>query len=518
MAKPNGPIAPETTAWPERPVIYEINAWVWLDELSRRHGRPVRLQSVPAEEWDALAGWGCDGVWLMGVWERSPAGRVIAQAHPGLQDEFRRALPDYTPEDVVGSPYCIHRYVVDAHLGGPEGLRAARRALAGRGLRLILDFVPNHVARDHPWVTEHPEYFVRGSSEDLDRAPEAYFQQGENVFACGRDPFFPPWTDVAQLNAFDPGLRRAIAATLREIAGQCDGVRTDMAMLAMNEVFAQTWGDRAGTPPAQEYWPEAIAATRAAVPGFLFLAEAYWDLEWALQQQGFDYCYDKRLYDRLEYDGAESIRLHLLGELAYQERLLRFIENHDEPRAAETFPGQKGRAAAVVVTTLPGAILLHEGQFEGRRIRLPVQLGRRPEEPGDSALLALYRTLLRAVARPAFRTGTWSLCPRTGWPDNPRYLNLVAWCWAQGDLRHLVVVNLSDQHSQARVQLPWDLLAGREWRLVDLLSGATYDRSGDEMRDPGLYVGLPPWGYHVLRFEAHAAHGGDQLPTIRPIL
>ncbi|HTX54956.1 MAG TPA: hypothetical protein VMD08_16245, partial [Candidatus Baltobacteraceae bacterium] len=502
MAKPKRSMKPATFAWPVRPLIYEINAWTWLDELSRKHGRPIRLDSVPEEEWDALAQWGFDGVWLMGVWERSPAGRAIARAHPGLLEDYRRALPDYTAEDVVGSPYCVHRYVVDARLGGPEGLRAVRRALAGRGLRLLLDFVPNHVARDHPWVAAHPEYLVRGSVEDLARDPGAYFECGGQILACGRDPFFPPWTDVAQLNAFDPGLRRAAIATLKEIAGQCDGVRADMAMLLISEVFARTWGLRAGTRAAQEYWAEVIAGVRAAFPGFLFIAEAYWDLEWTLQQQGFDYCYDKRLYDRLEYDSAESVRLHLSGEMAYQQRLVRFIENHDEPRAAATFGREQARAAAVVITTLPGAVLLHEGQLEGKRIRLPVQLGRRPEEPADAELLAFYRTLIRSIGRQTMRSGVWSLCSRSGWPDNPRHLNLVAWCWADRNLRHLVVVNLSDQHSQARVQVPWAFLIGREWRLTDLLTGAVYERNGDEMRDPGLYVGLPPWGYHVLRLEA----------------
>src|SRR5512139_817187 len=195
--------------WPKRPVIYEINTWVWLHELARRLGHPVTLGSVPTEAWDALGGLHVDAVWLMGVWERSPVGLDIARSHASLQAEFRRALPDFTPEDVVGSPHCVRRYVVDPLLGGPEGLAAARKELAGRGLRLLLDFVPNHVAPDHPWVSVHPDYFIRGTAEDLSRAPGQFYEAGSGVFACGRDPYFPPWQDVLQLNAFDPGLRRA---------------------------------------------------------------------------------------------------------------------------------------------------------------------------------------------------------------------------------------------------------------------------------------------------------------------
>jgi Alpha amylase, catalytic domain len=138
--------------WPPRPIIYEINAWVWLNELSRRYGRSIKLGNVPPKEWDELAEWGFDGVWLMGVWERSPAGREISLSTPAIVEECRRTLPDLTSEDVSGSPYCIRRYVVDEHLGGKAGLAAARKALADRKLRLRLDFVPNHVAPDHPWV------------------------------------------------------------------------------------------------------------------------------------------------------------------------------------------------------------------------------------------------------------------------------------------------------------------------------------------------------------------------------
>lgn len=96
----------------------------------------------------------------MGVWERSPAGIAIANQSSNLLDEFWRALPDFSPQDNVGSPYCIRHYMVDRHLGGPKGLAVARRELSNRGMNLILDFVPDHVAPDHPWVSKHPEYFI----------------------------------------------------------------------------------------------------------------------------------------------------------------------------------------------------------------------------------------------------------------------------------------------------------------------------------------------------------------------
>jgi hypothetical protein len=488
--------------WPQRPIVYEIDTWVWLHELGRQHQRTITLGTVPDEEWDAIAALGVDAVWLMGAWERSPAGIRVANLNEGLQEEFRRALPDYDLADNVGSAYCVHRYVVDEHLGGPPGLKVAREKLAQRDVRLILDLVPNHVARDHPWVYEHPEYFVQGSYEDLERAPTEFFEVEGSVIACGRDPFFPPWEDVGQLNAFQPGLRNAIVETVRAIAGQCDGVRCDMAMLLLSDVFERTWGSRAGARPATEYWSQVIGAVRARHPHLLFVAEAYWDREWDLQQLGFDYCYDKRLYDRLEHASAEEVRLHLTAGLDYQDRLVRFLENHDEPRAAATFQAEKERAAAVTILTLPGAKLLYEGQLEGRRVRPPVFLSRRPVETVDTALQAFYHRLLQAVDASDLRQGEWQLCERVGWPDNSSFLNLVAWCWRGGQTRHLVVVNLSEQRSQAQVRLPWDELAGRRWWLSDPLNGDLFERDGDPMRDPGLYVDLPAWGFHFLELSS----------------
>ena len=491
---------PGAAAWPRFPNVYEINTWVWLFDLSRKYQAPIDLSCVPASEWDVISGYGFDAVWLMGVWDRSPLGLSIANRNESLLKSFRQALPDFKPEDNVGSPYCVRRYVVDEHLGGSDGLAIARRELQKRGMKVILDFVPNHVAPDHPWTNEHPEYFIRGSSDDLERDSGSYIRVNANIYACGRDPFFPAWPDVLQLNAFNPELRLAVRETIQAIAQQCDGIRCDMAMLFINSIFRRTWADRSGAVPATEYWRELISAIKNGFPDFLFIAEAYWDLEWELQQLGFDFCYDKKLYDRVEHSDAESVRLHLCAAMDYQGRLVRFIENHDEPRAASAFLPPKQRAAAVATITLPGMKLLHEGQLEGRKVRLPVFLGKRPDETPDLELQTFYKRLLETVHRPAFHQGNWTLCVRTGWPDNSTFENLVAWTW-RSDESYLVVVNLSDHYCQARIQLSWPELRDATWSLTDILSGFNCLRDGNEMLSSGLYVELGPWGYHLLLCE-----------------
>ena len=436
-------------------MIYEVNTALWLQELSSSAGHPVSLGDVDGPDWDAVTPSGVDAVWLMGVWERSPAGLRIARQDESLRRSIRDALPDASAADVVGSPYCVRRYVADRLFGGPQGLASARSELARRGVKLILDFVPNHVAPDHPWTSEHPERFVRGTTEDLDEDPGGWLDVDGTVLAHGRDPYFPPWPDVVQLDAFSPSTREATVETLASIADQCDGIRCDMAMLLTNDVFLRTWQGKTGPAPAEEFWPTVIGRLREQHPETILVAEAYWDMEWTLQQQGFDYCYDKRLYDRILEGPPSSIREHLHAELSYQNGLLRFLENHDEPRIAAHLPPDAERAAAVMISTIPGATLWHEGQFEGRKVRLPVFLRRRPDEVIDVDLAAWYRRLLEALSAAELRGGKWRMLEVQGWPDNPSWQNLLAWCWsdARSSKRHLIVINWSDQAAQGQVRL-----------------------------------------------------------------
>ncbi len=480
------------------PYIYEINTWPWLTELSETTGVAVDLSTVPDAQWDAIADAGFDAVWLMGVWERSPAGVAIALAEPDLVDGFRVALPDWAPQDVVGSPYCISNYGVATHLGGRAGLAVARSALAQRGVALILDFVPNHVAPDHPWTTAHPEYFVEGTSQDLLSAPGGFIDVEGRVLARGKDPYFPAWPDVVQLDAFSPTLRQAMVATLRDIAGQCDGVRCDMAMLVINEVFAGTWGDYVGDAPAEEYWPMVIGAVHQSHPNFSFIAEAYWDMEYALQQQGFEFCYGKTFYDHLVAGDSRAVRAHLSADVGFLAHLLSFVENHDEPRAAAVFDPARQMAVTLTMLTQVGARLVHDGQLTGRTVQLPVFLGRAPRGGGDTELQVFHHSLLDVLRDSTFRTGEWSLCGISGGPETCSD-HLVAWCW-DGDRRWLIVVNLSAAAASGRVIVPWADMAGGTFRLSDPLTGHSVVSPGEQLRT-GWDVELGPWQWHLFDVE-----------------
>ena len=412
------------------PVIYQINTRVWLTDLSKSLGRPATLDDIPDAELNRLVQMGFDWVWFLSVWQTGPAGQRVSRANHEWRREFQETLPDLREEDIAGSGFAITGYTVHRDLGGDAALARLRERLRKRGLKLLLDFVPNHMALDHPWVEDHPEYFIAGTELDLTRAPQNYTRVkrkgGDLLLAHGRDPYFPGWPDTLQLNYGNPATQGAMIGELLRIAGQCDGVRCDMAMLVLPDVFQRTWGLQ-----AELFWPKATQRVRKQSPGFCFMAEVYWDLEWTLQQQGFDYTYDKRLYDRLREGHARPVRDHLRADLDYQSKMARFLENHDEPRAAATFPPGMHEAAAVITFLSTGLRFFHQGQFEGRKKRISPHLVRAPKEPTDAALHQFYERLLAVLRQPAVRDGQWRLLDCVpAWDGNSTSDCFIAFCLA----------------------------------------------------------------------------------------
>jgi len=485
----------------DRLIICEINTWVWLHDLEEKTGTRLTVDKVPAEEWDSLVTQGFTAVWLMGIWSRSPLGRQISQANVDLYGDYAQSLLDWKMGDLPGSPYSVKEYRVDPRFGGDAALIKLHAALKERGLKLILDFVPNHTAQDHKWVSTRPDYYISGTESDYLKFPRDYFQSSNGVFCKGRDPFFPPWQDVAQLNAYSIPYRKAAADELKRIATMCDGVRCDMAMLLINRVFSYTWLNRVGSSPETEFWEDITTGVHVKYPDFIFIAEAYWNLEWDLMQMGFNYCYDKRLYDRLMVESAETIKLHLQSDLQFQSRLVRFLENHDEPRVAGSLPTPRMKAAAIVAFSLPGAIMLYEGQWDGRKIRNHVLLGRRQPEAPNSALQEFYQTLIQ-TARDIPSDGVWKMCEIQGWPDNSSFHNLIAYCWQFQGRVLLIVVNYCENPSQGRIILPWDFDQQKQMHFNDLFGKESFTREGSDVAKEGLFVELPAWGFHYFSIAA----------------
>jgi hypothetical protein len=490
------------------PLLYEINTRCWLRELTDSARMVITLADVPKSEFVSWKNCGFTHIWLMGIWATGPICRRMAIKEPNLRRAYDEIIPGWTEKDIGGSPYAIGDYAVPLDIGGESGLKQFRERLHAHGLKLILDFVPNHLGLDHRWLRERPDLFVQSPEETPGTFPQETLD-GVRWLAHGKDPYFAPWNDTVQIDYRRTETRAAMKDLLLSIATHCDGVRCDMAMLLLNEVFAKTWAhlschDANGDEPATEFWVDVIPAVKALHPHFLFLAEVYWDLESRMQELGFDYTYDKRLYDELYWRNATGtssrvlwLPRHLLAHSAH------FIENHDEPRIASQLSPLEQRAAALVILGLPGMRFLHEGQLTGARVKLPVQLARRGREPVNPEVKKIYEDLLVALQRSAIGRGKWNvLLPREAWADNPSAQNFVIVQWqAQPPGFDLVVANLAAHRSQCYVSLDVAGLGDYDWELQDLLGPERYERFGADLVSQGLYLDLPEHGAQVFHFK-----------------
>jgi hypothetical protein len=489
----------------QHPLLYQINTRCWLNDLSSRLNHPVTLATVPDEEFIFWQKCGFTHIWLMGVWTTGPHAREIALKHPDLRRDYDMVLPGWKDADVAGSPYSIADYAVPKTLGGNEELKQFRARLNQLGLKLVLDFVPNHLGLDHAWVREQPELFVQ-SPKPVEGTFEVKTKTGPRWVANGKDPYFPPWTDVAQLDYRRAATRAAMIQLLQSVAVQCDGVRCDMAMLLLNEVFGKTWAHLPTDAPnlPAEFWPEAIKAVKLAHPGFIFMAEVYWGLEGKLQSLGFDFTYDKALYDDLIWrHNAEAQQKMLTHQPEYLMRSVHFLENHDEPRVAAKLSPAENRVAALAILGLPGMRFLHEGQLTGAQIKVPVQLSRRPVEPVQTEVQTAYEKLLAALKQSFVGQGAAQLlAPRPAWDGNSSAQNFIVVQWpGRGQSFDVVVVNLAAHRSQCHVPLPVPGIAEHHWMLRDLLGDERYERVGSDLAQYGLYLDLPPHGAQIFRFE-----------------
>ncbi len=501
------------------PRLIEIDARAWLARLSARDGRRVGFGDVRARDIDPIAELGFDMVWLTAAWTIGSGSRRLWRSQPSLRHRRSELLPRGSDDDIVGSPYAISAYEPAENLGGEDGLAKLRARLAEAGLGLILDFVPNHTAPEHPWVRRHPDWFVHADAADRSQLPDEWFEvrsKGRHWIAHGRDPNFGPWLDTAQLDYRHPDVPRAMTQTLREVATRCDGVVCSMAMLVLDDVFRSNWGSRSVAPvaaeetsPFGEFWWHASSAVRDVYPRFVLIGEAYWGLEWRLQQLGFDFTYDSTLLDRMLSGDPAGVAGHLRADDGYQRRSVRLLEDRNSPRIAALMTPAQERVAALVEAVVPGMLLVRDGQMQGAREQAPVQFRREPDEPTDATLHEYYCRLLRATDDEAFRLGqAVRLEPTSAWPGNTTHEGILARLWVgQHRQLRLAVANMSAEPAQAYIPLALPEFAGKTVRLEDQLDDVVYDRPGDDVLSRGLYVDLPAYGGHLFRVTRQAPAG-----------
>lgn len=475
----------------------EINTRSWLNRLAAKHGRAFTLADIPEEYLDDAKAMGFDAIWLMGVWKQSPAAREIARHLDEITNAVRNIEPDFDVNDITASPYAVYEYDVDESLGGNEALAKLRERMHAKGMILLLDFVGNHTAIDSPTVMSDPDLYINTGTSEPHVHKDWFFKNENGVYIShGRDPYFAPWTDSAQLNYFNPKTREFMIANLRHIADMCDGVRCDMAMLSLNKVHRDTWWEFIGGDlPKEEFWHQALNAVREKYPEFVFIAEVYWGLEWEIQEMGFDYTYDKVLYDRLRFSTPENIKGHLGAEHLYQMRSIRFTSNHDEEEALKAFGREKSLAASTIIATLPGARLFHLFQMLGRPARMPIQYSKDSFQE-DEEIYRHYRKLLEIASEPAFHGGQWSLRDVAPLGDDS-HRNILSWQWKQMNTGKMIFINYSGAPAKGRVSMKGAY--GKDGFITEEFSGDKIAVS-PEMLAQGFELELKPYESKIFTF------------------
>jgi hypothetical protein len=482
------------------PSLLEINGRIWM-KRSRGNSVPATLSDIDKSFYDSLQQKNIDYLWLMGAWQNSETSAEKYCLVEELQKEYSEALPDWNKSDVIGSPYAIDDYSLNKRFGTKNDLLNLRERLNSAGIRLILDFVPNHFSAESKLISSHPEIFLEADEELLVSDESTFFRSGGKIFAHGKDPYFAAWQDTIQVNYFNPDTYEYLLNVLQNLAELCDGIRCDMAMLPLLNVFANTWSrvikKKNLERPEIEFWEKAIKTVKAKSNNFIFIAEAYWDLEYELQKLGFDFTYDKRLTDRLINDTPQSINAHFKADYNFQSKSVRFLENHDEKRAIEALGQERSKAAAIICSTLPGMRFYHDGQFEGRRVKLPVQLGREPFEEVNTGLEEFYDILLPIAGMDVCKFGRWELLEvLPAGSDDHTYNNVFSWLWYDDNEIMLAVINYSDNKAYCRLRINFET-DQEQVELIDLMDNNRYNRNRNEITSDGLFIQLEGYQSHI---------------------
>lgn len=479
------------------PILYELNTRSWLRELSEKEGHPITLDDLSPgdlEPWRAL---GVTHFWLMGIWPTGPRAREVALKH--WQETWSKETPSI-PEDVHGSPFAWSDINPDrALVRDPKFFDDATEA----GIKLILDMVPNHAGLDFPWIDLQPSLLVQSPKPMPGTFPRKT-KFGKRHLAHGRDPYWPPWEDTVQFDHRQALVQRAVISMFERAAQFADGFRCDMAMLLQREVFARTWASFPehvrGDPPF-EFWPICLDELRSNRPDLLMIAETYWDTEERMQEFGFDYTYHKPVYDLIVRRQFPELR-ELLARRSPQflSRCLHFLENHDEPRIASLLAPALHKAAAVLLLGMPGMVLLHDGQLEGRKAFTRIQMSKRtPEEP-DLELAGFYERLLKTIKGSHVRAGEPRvLAIEEAEAGNSSWRGCVAIAWddpASPDT-DVVLVNLSGQHARCRIAAAFQTTAAGQvlFRIDEARAAA------GRIIDGYLHADLPPECAEIVRLR-----------------
>ncbi|EAY12492.1 Alpha amylase, catalytic domain containing protein [Trichomonas vaginalis G3] len=476
--------------------LLEITTRPYLYGLSKKIGKQVKtFKDIPESEFKSWKDKGFQWIWFMGVWQVGEFGPHHDRTDPGLKEAFNHHLPGWTDEDVIGSPYSITEYKLNKELGTEADLKWLRQKLHSYGMKLMVDFVPNHSACDAPEIKTKPNFYIRcPQGENPDKSK--YLENGI-AFGCGM--WCSPWTDVAQYNYADLKFRKHQITVLKYIASVADGCRCDMAHLIINDEFCNYWQKELVSwgyaKPSTEFWEEAISAVKKQYPDFKFMAESYGDVLGKLHHYGFDWAYDKDPLDKLYAHDMDGYQHYIANHSAeFFSKTAHFTENHDEPRTVEKFWDWHPAAmcAAATLLTLPGVRFFFQDQWLGYKNRIAVHLRRAVDEEPKPHIVEFYNVLFEVLKKDALQNGKFQQLWVNGSSTIP------CWKWSTDKQNIIIAANFGENKTGGYCVIN-DFPGNGEVEIKELFSGEIYKRNAEEIRSSGLIIVLEQ--YQVQIFE-----------------
>lgn len=469
-------------ALPKNPVIYEINARTY-----------PKFGNITDAMLDEIKKKGADVVWLMGVWEESPFSEDLNRLF-GRESRYRR----------VASAYAVMDYKVNPRLGGEMSLKDLVRRANARGIRVMLDMVPNHLAIDTPLAKERPGIFMEPSAEEIDelrkRPDFARKDEFEKIyrhpdtrrfFYYGRDGSHPtPYYDTLQLDISRPEARAFLRETIFKIAELTNGggIRFDAVHLTFRQAIKDNWFPRMSReefdrryPPRDEFWKNVLSEVKQKYPGMVVISETFAGSGDIIHSLGFDYFYENFFRDKLQ-DG-DMAALSRLFTGAIRNNYLKYLENHDiNKRIVSVLGKEKAIAAAALLFTTPGAALIYQGQERGCSLWVPTAaLVSGPADPGTAEVELHYDALGKIASLDVFRNGDFTLLDAHG--------GLMAFVRGHGGEKAVVIVNYSDRTENGMVTVDGESIqysmAPWEYRILLKRDGHFDDRSERGAEVPG---------------------------------
>ena len=477
------------------PFLYEINTRPWLYELSIKYERSiVRLTDIPLQEFDELAKNGVDIVWMMGVWKLGNYGLEFDK-----KLDYSEWLPNWTEEDVIGSPYAVYEYTCNPDIGTDNDLMWLKAILNSKGMKLMLDFVPNHSAVDAPQAKSNPDMYIRAPEGIKD---ENRYTEGGLAYGANENHF--TWKDVLQWNYWNKDTIEFMKNNIIKIMSFADAIRCDVAYQEINDVFGRTWPEELEkygyTKPEEEFWTYAIKAAKKLNPNIIFLAEAYKDeYNEILIKLGFDYAYNRNILKKLMSSKDDFVEYIKDKQGSFWKDKANFVENHDELRVVHNMGDnyKKAKAAGTIAATIGGMIFMNHGQWIGKKNMLDVHLRRGQDEPVNYEIKSHYQRLNQIIKNKTFRSDNFYYA---GVIDGERKDDFIAYIREDEESHYLVVVNFSENEGCANV--PIYNLKGRRYTLVyDLLNDVEYIKTYDIVKNQGLKVCLKAWESQIFKYN-----------------